>query len=63
MSRHELFPFKFLGFDFDCCWFYLTSVYCIFAVGKLLEIIHLGFDKLHLDGKELAEIEVVVVKL
>ena len=26
-------------------------------------ILGLGFDKLHLDGKELAEIEVVVVKL
>ena len=61
MSRHELLPFKFLGFD--CCWFYLTSVQSIPAVGKLLKDIDLGFDKLHLDGKELAEIEVVVVKL
>ena len=63
MSRHKLFPFKFLGFDFDYCWFHLTSVHSILAVGKLLENIDLGFDKTHLDGKELAEVEVVVVKL
>ena len=38
-------------------------MHSILAVGKLLENIDLGFDKLHLDGKELAEIEVAVVKL
>ena len=63
MSRDELLPLKFLSFDFDCCWSHLTSVHSILAVGKLLENIDLGFDKLHLDGKELAEIEVEVVKL
>ena len=52
-----------MSFDFDCCWSHLTSVHSILAVGKLLENIDLGFDKLHLDGKELAEIEVAVVKL
>ena len=54
MSRHELFPFKFLGFD--CCWFYLTSLHSILAVGKLLKDIDLDFDKLHLDGKELPKL-------
>ena len=38
-------------------------MHSILAVGKLLENIDLGFDKLHLDGKELAEVEVAVVKL
>ena len=52
-----------MGFDFDCCWSHQTSVHSILAVGKLLENINLGFDKLHLDGKELVEIEVAVVKL
>ena len=63
MSRHELFPLKFLSLDFDCCWSQLTSVHSILAVGKLLENINLGFDKLHLDGNELAEIVVAVVKI
>ena len=58
-----MFPLKFLGFDFDCCWSHLTSVHSILAVWKLLENINLGFDKFHLDGTELAEIEVPVVKL
>ena len=44
-------------------WFHLTSVHSIPVVGKPLENIGLGFSKLHLNGKELAEIEVVVVKL
>ena len=30
--RHELFPFKFLGFDFDYCCFHVTSVRSILAV-------------------------------
>ena len=44
-------------------WFHLTSVHSIPAVGKTLENIGLGFSKLHLNGKERAEIEFVVVKL
>ena len=60
---NKLFPLKFLGFNCDCCWSSQSSVHSILAVGKLLENIDLGFDKLHLDGKELAEIEVAVVKL
>ena len=44
-------------------WFHLTSVHSIPVVGKPLEKIGLGFSTLHLNGKELAEIEVVAVKL
>ena len=63
MSLHKCLCIKFLGFDLDCCWSYLTSVHSILAVEKLLENVDLDFEKLHLDGKELAEIEVAVVKL
>ena len=63
MFQHELLPFKFVGFGFDCCCFHVTSVHSIPASGKLLENFDLGFDRLHLDGKEIAEIEAVVVKL